>query len=142
MLVRSAAFCDLQIGGLCFTNVLTVVDRVLSVNGGARGINWIHRSVKSSRRVVRSPQDSKGMPRCCMCGDSGRCVCCACVQAGVMCSSCLPSRRGRCSNLSPAIDCPDAVAAGVGDRTSSRDDNGSGCDTGVNNSVTVINERF
>ena len=54
----------------------------------------------------------------------------------------IPSRRGRCSNLSPAIDCPDAVAAGVGGRTSSRDDNGSGCDTGINNSVTVINERF
>ena len=122
--------------------MLTAVDRVLTVNGGARGINWIHRSMMSRRRVVRSPQDSKGTPRCCMCDDSGRCVCCACVQAGVMCSSCLPSRRGRCSNLSPAIDCPDAVAAGVGDRTSSRGDNGSGCDTGVNNSVTVINERF
>ena len=65
----------------------------------------------SHRRVVRSPENSKGTPRCCMCGDSGRCVPCACVQAGVMCSSCLPSRRGRCSNLSPAIDCPDAVAA-------------------------------
>ena len=93
-------------------------------------------------RVVRSPQDSKGTPRCCMCGDSGKCVRCVCVQAGVMCSSCLPSRRGRCSNLSPAIDCPDAIAAGVGGQTSSRDNNGSGCDTGVNNSVTVINERF
>ena len=50
-------------------------------------------------RVVRSPQDSKGTPRCCMCGDSGRCVRCACVQAGVMCLLCLPSRRGCCSNL-------------------------------------------
>ena len=119
--------------------MLTVVDWVLTVNGGARGINWIRRSVMSRRRVVRSLQDSKGTPRCCMCGDSGRCVRCACVQAGVMCLSCLLSRRGRCSNLSPAIDCPDAVAAGVGDRTSSRDDNGSGCDTGVNNSATVIN---
>ena len=59
-----------------------------------------------------------------------------------MYSSSLPSRRGHCSNLSQAIDCPDAVAAGVGGRTSSCDDNGSGCDTAVNNSVTVINERF
>ena len=115
---------------------------MLTVDGGARGINEIRRSVMSCRRVVRSPQDSKGTPCCCMCGDSGRCVRCACVQAGVMCSSCLPSRRGHCSNLSPAIDCLDAVAAGVGGRTSSHDDNGSGCDTGVNNSVTVINERF
>ena len=86
--------------------MLIAVDRILTVNGGARGINWICRSVMSCRRVVRSPQDSKGMPRCCICGDSGRCVRCACVQAGVMCSLCLPSRRGRCSNLSPAIDCP------------------------------------
>ena len=93
-------------------------------------------------RVVRSPQDSKGTPRCCICGDSGRCVRCACVQAGVMCLLCLPSRRGCCSNLSPAIDGPDAVAVGVGGRTSSHDDNGLGCDTGVNNSVAVINERF
>ena len=59
-----------------------------------------------------------------------------------MCSSCLPSRRGRCSNLSPANDCPDAVVAGVGGRTSSRDDNCLGGDSDVNNSVTVINERF
>ena len=90
----------------------------------------------SHRRVVCLSQDSKGMPRYCMCSDSGRCVHCACVQAGVMCSSCLPSWRGRCSNHSPAIDCPDTVAAGVGGRTSSRDDNGSGCDTGINNFVT------
>ena len=78
----------------------------------------------------------------CMCGDSSRCVRCAYVQAGVMCLSCLPSRRGRCSSLSPVIDCPDAAAAGVGGQTSSRDDNGSSCDTGVNDSVTVISERF
>ena len=93
MLVWSAA--GLQIGGLCFSTVLTAVDRILTVNGGARGINWIRRSVMSRRRVVRSPQDSKGTPRCCMCGDSGRCVRCACVQTGVMCLLCLPSRRGR-----------------------------------------------
>ena len=92
-------------------------------------------NVMSRRRVFRSPQDSKGTPRCCMCGDSSRCVCCACVQAGVMCSSCLPLRHDRCSNLSPAIDHPDAVAAGVGGWTSSCDDNGSGCDTGVKGSV-------
>ena len=59
-----------------------------------------------------------------------------------MCSWCIPLRRGRCSNLSSAVDCPDTVAAGVGGWTSSRDNNGSGCDTGVNNSVTVIDERF
>ena len=140
--VWSAAFCGLQIGGLCFSTVLMAVGWILTVNGEVRGINWIRRSVMSCRRVVRSPQDSKGMPRCCMCGDSGRRVRCACVQAGVMCSSCLPSRRGHCCNPSPAIECPDAVASGVGGQTSSRDDNGSGCDTGINNSVTVINERF
>ena len=82
------------------------------------------------------------MPRCCMCGDSGRCVRCACVQAGVMCSSCLPRGVVAALTFLQLLKCPDVVAAGVGGRTSSRDDNGSGCDTGVNNSVTVIDERF
>ena len=94
---------SLQIGGLCFSTVFIAVDWILTVNGGARGLNCIRRSVMSRRRVVRSPQDSKGMPRCCMCGDSGRCVRCACVQAGVVCSSCLLSRHGHCSNLSPQL---------------------------------------
>ena len=142
MFVWSAAFCGLQIGVLCFSTVLTAVGSILTVNGGARGINWIRRSVMSCRRVVHSPQDSKGTPHCCMCGDSSRYVHYACVQAGVMYLSCLPSRRGRCSNLSTAIDWPDAVAAGVGGQTSSRDDNGLVCDTGINNFVTIINERL
>ena len=103
MFVWSAAFCGLQIGVLCFSAVLTVVGWILTVDGGARGINWIRRSVMSRHRVVRLPQDSKGTPCYCMCGDSGRCVHCACVQAGVMCSSCLPLRRGWCSNLSQQL---------------------------------------
>ena len=82
----------------------------------------------------------KSTPRC-LCGDSGRCVHSTCVQAGVMCSSCLPLRRGHCSNLFPAIDCPSTVAAGVGDQTSSQDDN-SLTDADANNSVPVSNKRF
>ena len=39
------------------------------------------------------------------------------------------------------IDCPRIVTVGVGDQTSSQDDNSLN-DADINNSVTVINERF
>ena len=50
--------------------------------------------------------------------DSSKCVCCACVQVSVMCSSCLPLRCGRFPIPSPAIHCLDTVEAGIGDQTS------------------------
>ena len=37
---------------------------------------------------------------CCMCCDSSKCVRCSCIQAGTVCSLCLPSRHNHCSNLS------------------------------------------
>ena len=55
--------------------------------------------------------------------------------------TCLSSRRGRFPNASPAIQCPDSVAAGIGDQISSQDDNSLN-DTDINNSFPVINERF
>ena len=54
---------------------------------------------------------------------------------------CLPSRLWYRSNLFLAIDCPSAVTAGVGDQTSSQDNNSLN-DADVNNSVPVINKRF
>lgn len=74
-------------------------------------------------------------------GDSSRCVCCARVQVSVMCSLCLSLRQGCFPNPSPAIHCPDSVAAGIGDQVSSQDDNSLN-DTDINNSFPVINERF
>ena len=38
------------------------------------------------------------MPPCCRCNGSGRCLNCACVKAGKICTNCLPHRRGKCSN--------------------------------------------
>ena len=73
-----------------------------------------------------------------MCGDRDRCVCCTCVQSGVMRLLCLPSRHGRCSNLSPDIDFPS-----VGSQTSSHDNNGLNNVADVSNSVTTLfNKRF
>ena len=85
------------------------------------------------RRVACSHQDSKGTPRCCMCNDSSRCVHCTYVQSGVMCSSCLPLRRGHCSNLSLEIDCP-----GIGSQMSSHSNNGLNDVADVSNSVTTL----
>ena len=36
---------------------------------------------------------------CCRCNRTGQCRGCACVKAGKLCSSCLPSRLGSCSNV-------------------------------------------
>ena len=42
------------------------------------------------------------MPVCCRCNGSGRCVSCFCIKSGRCCVDCLPSRKGHCSNKSPA----------------------------------------
>ena len=42
------------------------------------------------------------MVLCCRCNRTGQCRGCACVKAGNLCSNCLPSRLGSCSNVSPA----------------------------------------
>ena len=44
------------------------------------------------------------MVLCCRCNRTGQCRGCACVKAGNLCSNCLPSRLGSCSNVSPAIN--------------------------------------
>ena len=67
-----------------------------------------------------------------MCSDISRCVRCACVQSGVMCSLCLPLRRSRCSYLSPEIDCP-----GISSQTSSHNNHGLNDVADVSNSVTT-----
>ena len=90
--------------------------------------------------MVRSHQDSKGTPCCCMCSDSSRCVHCISFKSGVMCSSCLPLKCGHCSYLSPEIDCP-----GSSSQKSSRNNNGLNDVADVSNSVTTLqlfNERF
>ena len=90
------------------------------------------------QRVTHPHQDSKGTLRYCMCSDSSRCVCCTCVQSGVMCSSCLPLRCGCCPYLSPEIGCP-----GIGSQMSSHNDNGLNDVADVSNSVTTLfNKRF
>ena len=48
------------------------------------------------------------MPLCCRCNGGGKCRNCVCAKAKRQCTSCLPSRRGCCSNImrmtaSPAI---------------------------------------
>ena len=75
-----------------------------------------------------------------MCGDSGRCVFCTCVQSDVMCLSCLPLRCGRYSNLSLEIDFPS-----VGHLTSSHNNNVLNNVADVSNSrsvTTLFNKRF
>ena len=75
-----------------------------------------------------------------MCGDSGRCVFCTCVQSDVMCLSCLPLRCGRYSNLSLEIDFPS-----VGRLTSSHNNNVLNNVADVSNSrsvTTLFNKRF
>ena len=89
--------------------------------------------------MAHSHQDSKGSP-CCICSDSSRCFHCTCVQSGVMCSSCLPLRRGHCSYLSPEINCP-----GIGSQKSSHNNNRLNDVADVSNYVTTLqlfNERF
>ena len=44
------------------------------------------------------------MVLCCRCNRTGQCRGCACVKAGNLCSNCLPSRLGSCSNVSPATN--------------------------------------
>ena len=39
------------------------------------------------------------MAVCCRCNGGGRCRNCACVKAGRTCTTCLPARRGHCSNM-------------------------------------------
>ena len=38
------------------------------------------------------------MPSCCRCNGSGRCKKRSCVKDGRLCTSCLPGRKGTCSN--------------------------------------------
>ena len=64
-----------------------------------------------------------------MCSDNSRCVCCTCVQSGVMCSSCLPLKCSRCSYLSLEINC-----LGIGSQISSHYDNGLNDVADVSNS--------
>ncbi len=40
---------------------------------------------------------------CCGCNRKGRCLRCTCVQAGRLCSTCLPGRQGQCANISVPI---------------------------------------
>ena len=46
---------------------------------------------------VRRKGDLSAMP-CCKCNRTGTCKGCACVKAGLPCTSCLPSRLGSCMN--------------------------------------------
>ena len=41
-------------------------------------------------------------PQCCRCNSNGRCRGCVCVRGGRTCTSCTPSRSGRCENFSTA----------------------------------------
>ena len=63
------------------------------------------------------------MPACCRCNGSGRCVRCACRRSGRPCTTCLPSRNGRCSNntncLTPPAPPPPAAQAPVPEAPSS-----------------------
>ena len=63
------------------------------------------------------------MPTCCSCMSNGRCVRCACVNAGGRCSDCRPSRTNpqRCENLPTA--------------------NASGSSTDLNNESTVSQQN-
>ena len=51
------------------------------------------------KQRVPSSAVLSGMPSCCMCCNTGRCVRCVCACAGTACLNCQPSRQGRCSNL-------------------------------------------
>lgn len=41
----------------------------------------------------------KRMTVCCRCNGDGKCKNCVCVKAGKTCTTCLPARRGNCSNM-------------------------------------------
>ena len=41
-------------------------------------------------------------PTCCRCNGKGKCLNCVCVKANRPCESCLPGRRGLCSNYCPS----------------------------------------
>ena len=41
-------------------------------------------------------------PQCCRCNGKGRCRGCVCVRGGKACTSCIPSRSGRCEDLDGA----------------------------------------
>ncbi len=49
------------------------------------------------------------MGQCCRCNKTGRCMNCACVKAGNLCQSCLPSRLGQCTNSQPVTLSPTAT---------------------------------
>ena len=42
---------------------------------------------------------------CCRCNRTGSCKGCSCVNAGIPCTSCLPSRLGSCANNSSSSSC-------------------------------------
>ena len=48
------------------------------------------------------------MPQCCRCNGSGRCKGCECARKNTPCSSCTPSRNGKCANQ--PLDRTDATA--------------------------------
>ena len=50
------------------------------------------------------------MVLCCRCNKTGRCRNCACVKAGSLCQSCLPSRLGQCTNSQPVTVSPSSAA--------------------------------
>ena len=56
----------------------------------------------SSLSVSRaSPSCSSHSRRCCRCSWTGKCLRCACVRSGALCSDCFPGEVGNCHNNSP-----------------------------------------
>ena len=45
-------------------------------------------------------------PSCCRCNDQGTCRRCSCAKAGRSCVSCLPLRRGHCTNVNTVANPP------------------------------------
>ena len=57
--------------------------------------------IDSNRRAAQERLAvAASRPRCCMCCSTGKCVRCSCVSAGRVCVDCVPSRHGKCQNLS------------------------------------------
>ena len=64
---------------------------------------------RSAQQPVSRKVCARDAPACCRCNGKGKCLNCVCVKVNWPCESCLPGRRGLCSNYCP----PSVNASGL-----------------------------
>ena len=62
------------------------------------------RGLQESMTWNEGTRSNVAIPGCCRCNDHGTCQRCSCTKAGRVCVSCLPLKRGHCSNMSPTTN--------------------------------------